>query len=306
MPSHAPHRIITLGETMVLVTPASRESLEQAQDFRLDIGGAESNVASHLAALGHEASWVSRVGDDALGRRLTTMIQARGVDTSLVEVTADAPTGVYFKDPGEGVLYYRRGSAASTLHPGILRDLPLAGAELVHLSGITPALSDSCSSLMDAIIDLLEEEDATVSFDVNFRPGLWSTADAAPRLHRLAQRADIVFVGLDEAQSLWGTSSPAEVRAILHAPERLVVKDSDVGATEYSPDGEVFVPALRVDVVEAVGAGDAFAAGYLAASLDGEDAVGRLGAGHQRAALVLQSMSDFVPDSHHDDERRTP
>jgi 2-dehydro-3-deoxygluconokinase len=302
MPSHARHRIITLGETMILVTPASNESLELAQEFRLDVGGAESNVASHLAALGHEASWVSRVGDDALGRRLTAIIRERGVDTSLVEVTADAPTGVYFKNPGEGVLYYRRGSAASTLHPGILADVPLRDAQLVHLSGITPALSASCSALVDAIIDLLEGEDPLVSFDVNYRAGLWAVADAGPRLHHLAQRANIVFVGLDEARTLWGTRTPGEVRAILHAPDRLVVKDSDVGATEFSRDGEAFVPALSVDVLEAVGAGDAFAAGYLAASLDGMDAEGRLGAGHARAALVLQSMSDFVPDSH--DERQ--
>src|SRR5690554_4587696 len=227
MPSHARHRIITLGETMVMVTPSSAESLEQAQDFRLDIGGAESNVATHLAALGHEASWVSRVGDDALGRRLTATIQARGVDTSMVEVTADAPTGVYFKDPGAGVLYYRRGSAASTLGPGILDQVPLLDAELVHVSGITPALSPGCGALIDAAIDRLEDTDTLVSFDVNYRSGLWSVADAAPRLHRLAQRADIVFVGLDEAETLWGTRTPGEVRAILHAPARLVIKDSD-------------------------------------------------------------------------------
>lgn len=287
---------------MILVTPATNESLELAQEFRLDVGGAESNVASHLAALGHETSWVSRVGDDALGRRLTTIIRERGVDTSLVEVTADAPTGVYFKNPGEGVLYYRRGSAASTLHPGILDFVPLGDAQLVHLSGITPALSASCSALVDAVIDLLEEAEPLVSFDVNYRSGLWDVADAAPRLHHLAQRADIVFVGLDEAHTLWGTNTPGEVRAILHAPDRLVIKDSDVGATEFSADGEVFVPALSVDVLEAVGAGDAFAAGYLAASLDGMDAEARLSAGHARAALVLQSMSDFVPDTH--DERQ--
>ncbi|MEX1079693.1 MAG: sugar kinase [Homoserinimonas sp.] len=301
MPSHARHRIITLGETMVLVTPASSRSLEEAQDFHLDIGGAESNVATHLAALGHEASWVSRVGDDSLGRRLVATIRERGVDTSMVDVTADAPTGVYFKDPGAGVLYYRRGSAASTLGPSILDQLPLLDAELVHISGITPALSPSCGALIDALFDRLEQTSTQVSFDVNYRGGLWSVADAASRLHHLAQRADIVFVGLDEAETLWSTRTPDEVRAILHAPGRLVVKDSDVGATEYSANGEAFVPALTVDVVEPVGAGDAFAAGYLAAALDGSESSERLTAGHQRAALVLQSMSDFVADDRHDE-----
>jgi 2-dehydro-3-deoxygluconokinase len=296
MPSHARHRIITLGETMVLVTPNTSDSLEVASEFRLDVGGAESNVASHLAALGHEASWVSRVGDDALGRRLVSTIRARGVDTSMVEVSADAPTGVYFKNPGAGVLYYRSGSAASTLSPGILDQVPLSDAELVHVSGITPALSAGCGALIDSLIDRLEGTDTLISFDVNYRSALWSVADAGPRLHRLAQRADIVFVGLDEAETLWDTRTPDEVRSVLHAPGRLVIKDSDVGATEYSPEGETFVPALSVDVVEAVGAGDAFAAGYLAAALDGRDSADRLTAGHQRAALVLQSMSDFITE----------
>lgn len=303
MPSHAKHRVITIGETMVLVTPVSNESLEEADAFRLDIGGAESNVATHLAALGHEASWVSRVGDDALGRRLTAMVRARGVDTSMVEVSGDAPTGVYFKNPGEGVLYYRRGSAASTLDPSILEQVPLLDANLVHISGITPALSASCSALIDSVLDRLEETSTLVSFDVNYRSALWSVAEAAPRLHRLAQRADVVFVGLDEAETLWGTQSPDEVRSILHAPSRLVVKDSDVGATEYSTRGEQFVPALKVDVIEAVGAGDAFAAGYLAADLDGREATDRLTAGHQRAALVLRSMSDYVADNHQDERQ---
>lgn len=296
MSSHARHRIITLGETMALVTPVSSKPLELAEEFRVDIGGAESNVATHLAALGHEASWVSRVGDDSLGRRLTATIRERGVDTSMVEVTADAPTGVYFKDPGADVLYYRRGSAASTLNPSILDHVPLAEAELVHISGITPALSLSCSALIDAIFDQLDDAHTLVSFDVNYRAGLWGVTDAAPRLHRLAQRADIVFVGLDEAKTLWGTTTPGEVRAILHAPDRLVIKDSDVGATEFSPEGEAFVPASTVEVIEAVGAGDAFASGYLGAALDGRNSRERLTAGHERAVMVLQSMSDFVAD----------
>jgi 2-dehydro-3-deoxygluconokinase len=221
----------------------------------------------------------------------------------MVEVSDDAPTGVYFKNPGDGVLYYRRGSAASTLDPSILEQVPLLDATLVHVSGITPALSPSCSALIDSVLDRLEETSTLVSFDVNYRPALWSVAEAAPRLHRLAQRADVVFVGLDEAETLWGTQTPDEVRAILHAPGRLVIKDSDVGATEYSAEGELFVPALKVDVIEAVGAGDAFAAGYLAAELDGREASDRLTAGHQRAALVLRSMSDYVADNHLDERQ---
>lgn len=298
MPPHTSPRVITLGETMILITPTTAVPLESAADFRLDIGGAESNVATHLARLGHRVAWVSRVGDDALGHRLERLVRERGVDTTQVQFDQDAPTGVYFKDPGSGVLYYRRGSAASLMRPGILTPAMLQGAEIVHLSGITPALSTSCAELVDSVLTLVESTDTLLSFDVNYRAALWSIAEAAPVLLRLAQRADLVFVGLDEAETLWGTRTPAEVRSLLDAPRTLVIKDGDVGATEFAGHAAVFVPAHQTEVVEAVGAGDAFAAGYLGALLDGLDAEQRLTAGHERAVLVLQSMSDFVADPH--------
>ncbi|PFG30109.1 sugar kinase [Paramicrobacterium agarici] len=299
MTSEATPRLITIGETMMLVTPATPEPIVTASDFRLDAGGAESNVASHIAHLGVHAAWVSAVGDDALGERLRATITARGVDTRWVTSDADAPTGVYFKDPGNGVLYYRRGSAASRMGPQSLRDVPLESAEVVHLSGITPALSSTCSALVDDVFERVAASAATLSFDVNHRPALWQPGAAAPALRTFAERADIVFVGLDEAQALWGCETADDVRAQLPTPARLIVKDGDVGATEFhrtssGDDERIFVPTFPAEVVEAVGAGDAFAAAYLAAALNGEPAKARLTAGHERARLVLQSTTDFI------------
>ncbi|MFF2274736.1 sugar kinase [Agromyces sp. NPDC058126] len=296
--------IIAIGETMVLVAPALAEPLAEARDFHLDAGGAESNVASHLAALGHAAAWAGRVGDDALGRRLVAQLSARGVDTRYVERDAEAPTGLYVKDPGNGVQYFRAGSAASRMSPGFFAALPLDGVRVVHLSGITAALSASCDAMLDAAVERIGASGALLSFDVNHRAVLWpgdpsdALAAAATRLRELAARADLAFVGLDEAERLWGTATPAEVRALLPEPERLVVKDGDVGATEFARDADgddavEHVAAHRVEVVEAVGAGDAFAAGYLGALLDGRDSVERLQAGHDRAVLVLAETSDF-------------
>jgi 2-dehydro-3-deoxygluconokinase len=153
---------------------------------------------------------------------------------------------------------------------------------------------------MDAVIDRVSRSDAVLSFDVNHRPSLWQQGAAAPALLALARRCDLVFVGLDEADALWGCDTPAHVRAVLPEPARLVVKDGDIGATEFDTvDGAeltTFVPAIATEVVEPVGAGDAFAAGYLAALLNGADAAARLRAGHERARLVLLSTSDFVLD----------
>lgn len=286
--------VLAVGETMALVAPALAESLETAAVFRLDAAGAEANVASHLAALGHAAAWAGAVGDDALGRRLLRQLADRGVDTRWVRADAAAPTGVYFKDPGNGVLYYRRGSAASRMDSAFAAELPIASARVVHLSGITPALSASCDALVDALFDRAAASGAMVSFDVNHRPALWSSTDAAARrLRELAARAGLVFVGLDEAARLWGTETADDVRALLPGPELLVVKDGAVGATEFSAAGAEHVPAIATEVVEAVGAGDAFAAGYLAGWLGGVSPTERLRAGHERAVVVLAETADF-------------
>ncbi|WP_243648401.1 sugar kinase [Agromyces fucosus] len=290
--------VVALGETMALVAPVLAEPLETAHEFRVDSAGAESNVAAHLAALGGRAAWAGRLGDDALGRRIERHLRERGVDTRWVEADPDAPTGVYFKDPGRGVRYYRAGSAASRMAPPFLDSLPLDTARVVHVSGITPALSASCDALVDALVDRVAASPAMLSFDVNHRSALWPAGVAAGRLRELASRADLVFVGLDEAEALWGTATPEAVRALLPEPTLLVVKDGAIGATEFragagADDRPTHVPAMVAEVVEAVGAGDAFAAGYLASWLTGGDARERLAAGHARAVTVLGDTADF-------------
>ena len=286
-------RLITIGETMMMFVPGRAESLATAEDVRLHAGGAESNVACHVAHAGVSSAWVGVVGDDVFGHRIRRSIERHGVDTRWVTCDSASPTGVYFKDPGIGVLYYRSGSAASRMSPATVASVPLEDADVVHLSGITPALSASCAAMVETVFERVTASRAILSFDVNHRPSLWSDGAAATILRRLASRADIVFVGRDEAQALWGCKTADDVRTLLPEPGRLVVKDGDAGATEFSVDGSVFEPAIPTEVLEAVGAGDAFAGGYLAALLRGDGPNDRLRAGHERARLVLRSTSDF-------------
>ncbi|GAA4655714.1 sugar kinase [Arthrobacter cryoconiti] len=289
-------RLITIGETMMMLTPEHAEPLATASKLSLHPGGAESNVASHAAHLGIPSAWVSVLGEDVLGRRIRTSIERHGVDVRWVTNNPDASTGVYFKDPGRGVLYYRRDSAASRMGPSTVASVPLEQAEIVHLSGITSALSSSCADLVEAVFERVAGSGASLSFDVNYRPSLWRAGAAAPALLSLANRADIVFVGLDEAQSLWDCVTPEDVHAILPDTGRLIIKDGDVGATEFSAGTRAFEPAIPTEVIEAVGAGDAFAAGYLSAALRGDPTAVRLRAGHERARLVLLSTSDFIAE----------
>lgn len=289
--------VVCIGESMGLVT-ALGAPLAETETAALGIAGAEGNVAVGLVAAGHRAVWASRLGDDPIAERITGELARRGVEF-WAEKDADAPTGVMFKDPGvesSSVYYYRRGSAASLMDSGFLSVDRLRGVRVVHTTGITPALSASCRAMVDDLYDDAREAGALVSFDVNDRRALWSMDDAQATLTRLADAADIAFVGRDEAERLWGTATAADVRAHLPNCALLIVKDGDVGATAFAAGEEpVFVPAPRVDVVEPVGAGDAFAAGFLAATLDGTALADRLSAGHAAAARVLRTHGDLPP-----------
>jgi 2-dehydro-3-deoxygluconokinase len=296
-PSAPAPEIVCVGESMGLLT-AVGAPLSETETAIVGVAGAEGNVAVGLVAAGHSAVWASRLGDDPMAVRIEAELTRRGVEL-WVERDADAPTGVMFKDPGvesSAVYYYRRGSAASRMAPGFLSPGQLQGVRIVHTTGITPALSPSCLAMVDRLFADARAAGAIASFDVNDRRALWSIEEAAATLARLADAADISFVGRDEAERLWGTATAEEVRAHLPNCALLVVKDGDVGATAFPRDEDaVFVPAPRVEVVEPVGAGDAFASGFLAATLDGASLADRLSAGHAAAARVLTTHGDLPP-----------
>lgn len=289
--------LLCLGETMILVTP-SDAPLDAAASAHLSLAGAETNVAAQVASAGFRVAWASRLGADPLGDRILDEVVRRGI-AAWVERDEEAPTGVMFKDPGaesSNVYYYRRGSAASRMRPRFVPPERLTGVRIVHTTGITPALSADCAAMIDQLFSDARGAGALVSFDVNDRRPLWPQEEAAAVLARLANAADLVLVGRDEAERLWGTATPEEIRTRLRGPRTLVVKDGDVGATAFhGTEDPVFVPAPRVDVVEPVGAGDAFAAGYLAATLAGAPLPARLSAGHAAAARVLTIPHDLPP-----------
>jgi 2-dehydro-3-deoxygluconokinase len=296
--------VLCVGETMGMVTPTTNQSLAEADDCLLGFGGAESNVAAHLAEFGYRTAWASELGQDPFGDRIIQGLAARGVDTSMVHRHATLPTGVYFKEPDVGhgarTLYYRTGSAASHMSPENARDWPLPGTRWVHTSGINAALSASCSALTEHLLAHAATAGYQVSFDVNYRHALWGPDAAGPHLLALANMSTVVLVGLDEAETLWGCTTADEVAELLPGPRHVVVKDSATEAVEFIRDDQtgttvVRVPAQHVDVVEPVGAGDAFAAGYLAGLLRGDEPKDRLALAHSIAAWTLGTRADFRP-----------
>jgi 2-dehydro-3-deoxygluconokinase len=288
---------VCVGESLAALLPDQAAPLEDVTTFHQSIGGAEANVARGLAALGVPAAWAGRVGADGFGRRIIRDLTADGVDTSAVVIDPVHPTGLYVKEmsaEGSRLHYYRTGSAGAALGPELLDD-PVAGpvfaaAELIHLSGITAALSDSALELVRAILRR-RRPGRLVSFDLNWRPGLWLGRDPSV-LQELLNAADIALLGADEAAEVFGTGVPEELRALLPGPSTLVIKDDARPATAMDRTGVTAERPLTVDVVEPVGAGDAFAAGYLAGVLRGYDQRRSLRLGHVMAAATLSVRGD--------------
>lgn len=279
----------------MLFVPAAGARLESASGLTPYVAGAESNVACGLAHLGHDVEWFGRIGQDPFGARILGFLTGRGVTVSRVITDRSRPTGIYFKDYVGGqskVYYYRSGSAASGLSRADLGGLGLDRRALCHVSGITAALSPTCDDLLQRMV-IDRDPRVTVSFDVNYRPGLWDVATAAPRLLELARAADIVMVGRDEADILWSTGDAGGVRELMPNVPQLVVKDAQHGATHFGEAGTTFVPALSIDVVEPIGAGDAFAAGFLSGWLRGWEAEPSMRLGHVMAGITLQAVSDL-------------
>ena len=298
----APGRVVCFGEALALVSEVARVDDPAAP---ASAAGAEVNVALDLAAAGVPVAWIGRVGDDPHGALITRALAMAGVHAGGIEIDPARPTGRYAKSATPGAhdgprtrMHYRRaGSAASAAGPGLpdrpgVREL-LATASWVHLGGITAAVSPSCAAALDALLE--RPRTYRVTFDVNWREQMWPDGDPS-LVAALAARADVVLVGADEAGRVFGTADPAGLRALLPDPDLLVLKDGADRTLAVHPDGTVTPrPALAVDVVEPVGAGDAFAAGLLSGLVRGDD-VGRcLRRGHLGAAAVLVVPGDSAP-----------
>lgn len=291
----AGHDVVTLGEPLVQLSPPAGRDLQGAGTLEVHTAGAEMNVAVGLARLGRRSAFVGRVGRDPFGARILSELRSVGVDVSAVRQDPQRPTGIYLKDHDAtrtSVYYYRAGSAASAMGPADLGSVA-APTRWFHVTGVTAALSDSCAALLGELLDTPSPR-PRISFDVNHRTSLWPTSRAAQPLLDLARRADLVFVGRDEAGELWGTNSAEDVQRLLPDVPVLVVKDAAEGATSMRGDQVTWVRSLPVRVVEAVGAGDAFAAGYLSATLSDADEVTALRWGHLFAARTLLSVADQV------------
>jgi 2-dehydro-3-deoxygluconokinase len=271
------------------------DPLEDDVTYRLRIGGAESNFAIALTRLGAEVTWVSRLGADPFGDLVAETLLAEGIDVRAPR-DASRPTGVYFKSRSDGrtkMHYYRAGSAASRLAPADVPDDLLDGVRLVHLTGITAALSSSARELVADLTARARRRRIPVLLDPNYRPALWQApAEAAEAL----PRADWLLCGLEEGNLLYDTTSAEELAAAVRqrAADNVAIRVGERGALVTEGSGLTEVPPRRLeDVVDEVGAGDGFAAGFAYGLLQGWEGRRCAAAGNLVAAGALRGGGDW-------------
>jgi len=285
---------------MILLLAEQSGPLREATTFRRLIAGAESNVAIGVCRLGHSAGWIGRVGDDELGRAILLRLRGEGVDLTHARADPAAPTGLVIRERREfgpiDVVYYRRGSAASRLGPDDLDEDYIRRARILHLTGITPALSTSCRDAVFAAADIARAAGVTVVLDPNLRLKLWSKDEARITLRELAGKADVLLPGAEEAELLTSENDPeAAARALLGlGPKLVVVKTGVDGSLAVSESEVVRVPAMPLArVVDPVGAGDAFAAGFHVGQLRGLSLPETLWLANRCGALAMTVPGDI-------------
>lgn len=274
--------VVTLGETMALMTPTTTGPLQHTRTMTLGIGGSESNVAIALQRLGTPATWIGKVGSDSLGDLVAREIGAEGVRVVALR-DQEVPTGLMVKERRTSadtrVWYYRSGSAGSRLRADELDAALIRESTLLHVTGISPALSESMAGAVFEAIRVARDAGILVSFDLNFRSRLWSRELARECYLRLLPEADIVFAGDDEAAIVVeDAANPLTLahRLVDAGAGQAIVKLGARGAVAVVDGAEYERAAISVTVIDTVGAGDAFVAGYLADFLAGEDVPTRL------------------------------
>lgn len=288
-----------MGEAMALMLAAQGSPLGEATAHELSYAGAESNVAVGLARLGHRVAFVSRLGDDHLGRRVRRELRGEGIDVDAVTLDPARPTGLLVRDTvatGISVGYHRAGSAATALAPDDVPTDLLGRTRLLHLTGITAALSESARAACVHAAQRARAAGATVSLDPNVRLRLARPEQWRQIVEQLTPLTDILLIGADDAATI-GVDDPIAWAHDLGVPT-VVLKDGARGAIESSEGQRRHQPALTVPVVDPVGAGDAFAAGWLSGWLRGLPPEQRLREAAAVAACVVATRGDVpgLPD----------
>jgi 2-dehydro-3-deoxygluconokinase len=295
---------LTLGETLVRLSPPGVLRLDQARQFEVGIGGSELNVCCLLARLGRRAAWVSRLPEGPLGRIVDGEGRRHGVDMSLCK-WIEARQGLMFFEAGPQprnarVIYDRKNSAAASMDIADA-DWPalVAASARVHLSGITPALSDSCKALVLEVAAIAGRAGVKLSYDLNYRATLTTPREAESVLAQIAPHLELFVVAERDAQHVLGFAENGD-RLVKAIAARYGVPLVALTRPPGADTGDIFIangmiryaPRYPVDIVDRIGAGDSFVGGLIHGLLDNDpDRAIRLAA--YAAAIGLATPGDI-------------
>jgi len=285
-------QLVTLGEAMLRLSVRPGDRIEDAPSFDVHVAGSEANVAYAAARVGLRAAWVSVLPDNPLGHRVATTLSAGGVDTSLVRWEPAGRLGLYFVELGAAprpvsVTYDR---AASTMALATTSDFDWPAAvdtQVLHVSGITLALSDSCRELAKHAMHEARRAGATVTFDVNYRQKLWDRKVAAAAVRDIAPLIDVLICTQEDAQDLFDVDGAPDLGV-----ETTVLTRGAEGAAASRAGMVVQRRGHPVATIDRVGAGDAFVAGLIWGLLDGSLELG-LERGLAMSALKMTLRGDL-------------
>ena len=291
--------VATYGEALAAFHPETIGPLSGVRNFAKSVGGAEVNVAIGLARLGHRVRWLGATGADAIGHEVLLTLRREDVDISQALVDPAGWTGLYLKELGAlgqlDVHYFRSGSAASRVKPGDLHPDALRDIRVLHLSGITAAISDQSREILGFLFDLAAEHKILISFDANVRRALIGDRDARALIHPFIRRCDFLFLSAEESHIFFGTSDPTALASSFNEinAQDVVVHDES-GAFCLTAAGVAEVQARQLAAVDVVGAGDAVVAGYLSGWLRGWNPADRLRLAECCAAAVVSVPGDHA------------
>jgi 2-dehydro-3-deoxygluconokinase len=296
--------LVAIGEALIAFVARPAGPLHEARDFSAHVVGAESNVAIGVARLGHRVSFAGRIGDDAFGVMIARRFLAESVAIEHLFLDGAGPTGLLFRNlrefPPPEVVYRRTGSAGSRLGPDDVRAAleGLPAGTVVHVSGVTPALSESCRAAVAVVAETARARDLQLFVDVNYRARLWATDAAAPVLRSLVASASIVTASRSEAALLTGHDDAVDAVAALvrMGPRVAVIRDDTLGAvaSSRSDKGPIVVGGqVARRAVDPVGAGDAFNAGLIASLLEDLSLPDAIARAHQCGAAAVGVIGDI-------------
>ncbi len=265
---------VAIGEPMLEFNQAPL-SADGRGYFLEGFGGDTSNATIAAARQGVRTAYLTAIGDDWPGARLMDLWQAEGVDVSSVKRDLVRQTGVYFVthgDRGHEFLHYRRNSAASWFGPDDVPAGLIARAKMLYVSGISQGISESGRDAVVRAIAIACAHKVQIAYDTNYRPKLWSPAEAASVMHAAIAQADIALPSLDDATILTGLTEPDAIADfyLRLGPRIVVVKNGAAGALLATPDARVQIPPFACNPVDATGAGDTFCGSFLARLIHGD------------------------------------